>query len=315
MWLMAKRVYYYTTELVEAANDSGCGYSIIKDKIVEIINTRAISMEGFKVLDLSKGDELHYMADIFEYEGPRLFMRMSSQKPSGSYIYRDYKTSIPNNVLEGNNEDKEGIEIYTYALLDYATGILCIVNQKSAPNYKLINNIFSLYDQRYLLEFLPIPNKNGIDKIYNSRSPQITAIEVEVPIPDANMLERLFNWGSDDILDIQSGRLKATMRLSGIDRQIITDGEIETKTLIDRIKQRLGGYQKALIRGRAEGIKTQDFNFYSEYFSYPVEIRTYSIENGKKHYFTADQLITEYKDNLIMAFNENVGLLKRITNR
>lgn len=312
---MSKRVYYYTTELVEAANDNKCGYSIIKDKIVEIINLKAVPMEGFKVLDLSKGDELHYMADIFEYEGTRLFMRMSSQKPSGSYIFRDYKTRVPNNVLEENSEDKEGIEIYTYALLDYATGILCIVNQKSAPKYRLINNIFSLYDQRYALEFLPVPNKNGIDKIYNSRSPQITAIEVEVPIPSAEVLERLFDWGTDDILDIQNGRLKATMRLSGIDRQIITDGEIETQHLIDRIKQRLGGYRKALIRGRAEGIKTQDFNFYNEFFSYPVEIRTYSIENGRKHYFTADQLITEYKDNLIMAFNENVGVLKAITNR
>lgn len=312
---MSKRVYYYTTELVEAANDNKCGYSIIKDKIVEIINLKAVPMEGFKVLDLSKGDELHYMADIFEYEGTRLFMRMSSQKPSGSYIFRDYKTRVPNNVLGENSEDKEGIEIYTYALLDYATGILCIVNQKSAPKYRLINNIFSLYDQRYALEFLPVPNKNGIDKIYNSRSPQITAIEVEVPIPSAEVLERLFDWGTDDILDIQNGRLKATMRLSGIDRQIITDGEIETQHLIDRIKQRLGGYRKALIRGRAEGIKTQDFNFYNEFFSYPVEIRTYSIENGRKHYFTADQLITEYKDNLIMAFNENVGVLKAITNR
>lgn len=312
---MAKRVHYYTTELIEVSSDNKCGYSMIKDRLVEIINEKSVSMENFKILDLSNGDELHYMADIFEYEGSHLFMRMSSQKPSGSYISRNYKTRIPSNVLEGISEDKEGIEIYTYALLDYSTGILCIVNQKSAPNYKLINNFFSLYNQRYLLDFLPIPNKNGIDKIYNSRSPHISSIEVEVPVPSADVLERLFNWNAEDIIDIQDGRLKATMRLSGIDRQTITDGEIETRNLIDRIKERLGGYRKALVRARADGIKTQDFNFYNEYFSYPVEIRTYSIENGRKHYYTADQLITEYKDNLIMAFNENEIILKGIANR
>ena len=312
---MAKRVYYYTTELIEVADDNKCGYSMIKDIITEIINEKSVSMDNFKVLDLSKGDELHYMADIFEYENSRLFMRMSSQKPSGSYISRDYKTGIPSNVLEGMSEDKEGIEIYTYALLDYSTGILCIVNQKSAPSYRLINNIFSLYNQRYSLAFLPIPNRDGINKIYNSKCPHISSIEVEVPIPSADVLERLFNWKAEDIIDVQDGRLKATMRLSGIDRQTITDGEIETRNLIDRIREHLSGYRKALVRARADGIKTQDFNFYNEYFSYPVEIRTYSIENGRKHYYTADQLITEYKDNLIMAFNENEGILKSIANR
>ena len=312
---MAKRVYYYTTELIEVSNDNKCGYSMIKDRIVEIVNEKSVSVENFKVLDLSQGDEMHYMADIFEYKDSRLFMRMSSQKPSGSYISRNYKTGIPSNVLKGMSEDKEGIEIYTYALLDYSTGILCIVNQKSAPGYRLINNIFSLYNQRYSLAFLPIPNRDGINKIYNSRSPQISSIEVEIPVPSAEVLERLFNWNAEDIIDIQDGRLKATMRLSGIDRQLITDGEIETRSLIDKIRGRLGGYRKALVRARADGIKTQDFNFYNEYFSYSVEIRTYSIENGRKHYYTADQLITEYRDNLIMAFNENESLLRGITNR
>lgn len=230
-------------------------------------------------------------------------------------MHRDYTTNIPAGVLDGTNEEKEGIEVYTYALLDYETGILSIVNQQSAPNYKIINYIFGKYNTNYYLDFKPIPNPDGIDRIYRAEEPRISQVEIEVPVPSAEILEQMFGWNAEEILDIQGNELKATMKLSSVNRRMITDDEDETRGLIDCIKSKITEYNKARIRAKATGIKTQDYSFFDENFSYPIEIPTYTIISGAKYYYSADDLIIIYRDNLQMAYSENKALLKTISNR
>ena len=142
---MSRKVNFYTVDLKNLNNDLIIDYRDIKDLIISIIDENGVDVKEMKVLDLTRNNELHYSADIFAYKENILFMRMSSQKPSGSYIHRDYSTNIPEGILEGVSEEKEGIEIYTYALLDYNTGILSVVNQKGAPNYKILNHFCALY--------------------------------------------------------------------------------------------------------------------------------------------------------------------------
>lgn len=314
---MAKRVNFYMVDLYETFGDIIVEYKSIKQKIISIIeeNASESEKEGFLTLDLTRDNGLHYVADIFAFEGDKLFMRVSNQKPSGGYLRRNYSTNVPDAVISGKSEDKEGIEVYTYALLDYETGIFAIVNQQSAPNYRIINNFFLKYAPEYYMKFLPIPNKQGIDRIYAAKETQITQVEVEVPIPNANILEQLFGWNPSDILDIQGNELKAVMKLSGVERKSITENEEESRGLIDCIKDKLSTYHKARIRAKAEGIKTQDYSFFDENFSYPIEIPTYKIIQGQKHYFSAKELIEIYQDNLQMAYNENKRVLKAISNR
>ena len=80
------------------------------------------------------------------------------------------------------------------------------------------------------------------------------------------------------------------MKISGIDRQLITNDEEETKGVIDCIKGKITSYQRAKVRAKAEGIKTQDYSFFDENFTYPVEIATYKIVSGEKYYHTAKDL-------------------------
>ena len=86
---------------------------------------------------------------------------------------------------------------------------------------------------------------------------------------------------------VQGKGLKATMKLSGIDRRIITDTEEETRSLINCIKNQITAYNKARIRAKAEGVKTQDYSFFEENFSYPIDIPIYEPIGDKKHYYNA----------------------------
>lgn len=312
---MNKKVNFFTVELFESVTSQETDYKKLKEIFVEIINDKATKHDDFYVLDLTRDKDLHYVADIFAYEDQHLMIRISCQKPSGAYLHRDYSTNIPEAILHGISEQEEGIELYTYAYLNYDTGILALVNQKGAPSHRVLNHVLSLYNVNYYMNFVPIPNANGIDRIYNSNNSQITQVEIEVPVPSAEVLQNMFGWGDNDILDVQGRGMKATMKLSCVERKPLTDDETSSKGLIDCIKSKITEYNKAKIRAKADGKKTQDYNFFDENFTYPVEIPSYHIVSGEKRYYTADELISIYSDNLIMAFNENYQVLKAISDR
>lgn len=306
---------FFMVELLEAAIGQEISYKELKNLIIETVDKNALEYKNFRVIDLSKENELHYVADIFEYKTNYLFMRISKQKPSGGFLYRDYETNEPESLLNGANETKKGIEIYTYALLDYDTGILSIVNQQGAPNHRVINYLFSKYNLNYSMNFIPIANKKGIERIYMAQEPCISQIEIEVPVPNTEALEKLFQWKDKDILDMQGKKLKAVMKVSSVDRKVITDDEEETKKVIDSMKKCLSVYSKAKIRAKAKLLKTQDYNFFDDNFSYEVHVPSYTLQGGEKHYYSADEFVDVYRQGLFEAYEESKDILKAITDR
>lgn len=306
---------FFMVELMEAAIGREISYEGLKELVIEIIDNNSVKYNNFCVIDLSKENELHYVADVFEYKKNYLFMRISKQKPSGGFLYRDYETNEPESLLDGFNETKKGIEIYTYALLDYETCILSIVNQQGAPNHKVINYLFGKYNVNYSMNFVPIANKKGIERIYMAQEPCISQIEIEVPVPNAESLEKLFQWKDKNILDMQGKKLKAVMKVSSVDRKVITDDEEETKKVIDSIRNCLPVYNKAKIRAKSKTLKTQDYNFFDDNFSYEVHIPTYTLQDGDKHYYSAEELVGVYRQGLFEAYEESKDILKAITDR
>lgn len=312
---MASKIYYYMVDLMDTMGDTKREHKEIKSILNDIIRKYGVNNKGIITLDLSSDDNLHFIADIFDFKNEYAFMRLSSQKPTGSFIHRDYETYHPSALLEGASEDKEGIEIYTYVLFYYGTGILSIVNQREAPGHKVLNNMFRKYASDCYLKFVAIPNRDGVDRIYYGNNPSISAIEVDVPTPSADILESVFKWDDKDILDSISGDLSVSIRISGLDRRFIIEGEEQSKNIIDKIKSRLSAFNKAKIRGKADGIKTQDFNFFNEMFSYPIDIKKSTLVNGQVHYYTVEELVQHYKKSLLEAYDKNIQLLKVITNR
>lgn len=311
---MDKKVNYYKVELHSDGGEEN--YHKIKDELIKVVDSNAMVNDKLHIVELYDEGGLHVIADIFDYKNDFLFMRLSGQKPTGAYIQRDYKNNIPKPVFNGKSEDERGIESYTYVFFKYCTGILEIVNQIGAPNYKKMNDLFTKYTENYYLKFSPIPNPNGIDLIYGKKESSISKIEIEVPVPNAEALERIFGWRTQDILDFQQDSLKAVLELSGIDRKKLTDNAEKTDKLIDVVKGTItNGIRKAKLRGKIDGKKMQDYNFFDENFTFPVDIRTYRIDGGRKVYLTAKELISQYKDNLEMAYNENEDLLRMISNR
>ncbi len=310
------KVYYYTIKLRDVRSGTVCNLSKVKEKLISIIdgeNSKCVEAEGreWKAIDLTRENQVfHFIADVFDYKDEYLFLRLSSQKPTGDYLERDYSTGVPSEVLKGIGPDKKGIEIYTYALLDYEKGILSIVKQQSAPSHKILGEFFTKYCSDYFLEFIPIPNKEGIKYIYEGTNPSISSLEIEVPVPEAKYLEKLFNWSEEEILDLELNKeLKATIRLSPVRRQPITDKTVDVKRIIDIVKDHLNDYRGAVMRGKAEGTSTMDYNFFDAIFSYEITIEKYKVEDDEKKYLSSTELIGYYKSGLVDAYRRNRDML------
>ena len=179
-----------------------------------------------------------------------------------------------------------------------------------------MKNIFLKYSREYDLILDPIPNKNGIKSIYEGKDSEITRVEVECAMPDAATLEHVFGWKDSEILNVITKRnLTAQLILKPRAYRRITCDTEETQGLLDCIKEILPKYKKGRIRAKTRNIKVQDYNLFDDYFSYPIDINIYHIENYTKIYYSVEELVEIFRENLIMAFRENQELLATVMGR
>lgn len=312
-----KNAYFFTVKLSEVRTGEEVNYQLLQGVMQEIIENYGIEQQNYITLNLTLDDDpMHIIFDVFDYKNTRLFGRLSKQRPSNTMIQRDYRTYQKQDVLPDVSLDERGIEVYTYAYLDYETGILNIVYAKGAPDERVLKNLFLKYNTDYQIEIEAIPNARGIEQIYQGINSEIIRVEIEAGLPDAATLEHVFGWNNRELLDVINQRnLIVDFVLKPQPRRGITYDTEETINLIDCIKQALPRYKKAKVKAKARNVKARDYNLFEDYFSYPIEIPTYRTENYQRIQYSVDELVTIYKNNLIMAFNENRTLLLIATGR
>lgn len=317
--MASKKAYFFKLDIIDK-NNSKCDYHLIQSEIMNIINENAYVQDNYKSLDLTvTRTELHNIMDIFEYEKTRLFCRLSKQKPGNEFIGREYHNYKKADIVDSNDHQNFGIEQYTFAMLNYETGVVCIVSAQGAPNEKAFIKMFEKFSENYKLELTDILNEHGIEKIYNGTNPEIMNFEIEVPLPKGSMLENVFGWNLDEIIDsVEDNNLKVSVTVkSNYRRGVVTESEGEVKKIINKIKEKCRNidYTKAKMKAKTKNIKAREYNFYEENFSYPIDITNYHIENYTKVYFTVDELVDIYRNNLLMAYNESIELINMTIGR
>lgn len=312
-----KKVYFFKVGLYDN-NNNELDYHLLKKLFMDIINNNATIQENYFSLDLTLDDDImHIMWDVFEYQNTRLFGRLSRQTPSNSIIQRDYRTYVKEDVLPCEDEKNMGIEKYTYGSLDYNTGIFSFVSSKGTPTEKVICNAISKYANDFKIEIFPIPNANAIETIYQEENSEITRVEIEIPKPNPGDLENLLGWDENKIMDtVMDRNLTASIVIKPLTRRTsLTYDAEESRSIINLIKNRLSGYNKAKIKAKSRTISLRDFNLFDENFSYPIDITPYHVVDYNRINYTVDELVNIYKQNLVLSFLENKEILTTIADR
>lgn len=314
--MATKKVYFYKTSVLDA-RERELDLLSLKDVLGDIIGKNSFFHDDYWSLDISPLSEpLHFVWDVFQYKHGRLFFRLSKQKPNSSFIQREYSTYEKSDILPSGTEKQNGIEIYTFGSLEYSTGLCSIVSSQGAPGINALENAFTKYKSEYKIEFVAIPNLDAIQSIYNGERPNVSQVEVEIPLPSLKVLESVFGWNEKEILNVVGERnLLLNVTLKGQPRTMLTNGTEETQGIIDQMRNNIGGYLKAKLKGKTAKERLRDYNFFEENFSYPIDILDYHVENYERIYYTVDELVEIYRQHIINAYYDNEKILKQITGR
>lgn len=314
---MARKVYFFTINL--KYENKELDYRKLGQILHPIIENNAVDINGTKVFNLTfESDDMHTYLDIFSYrKDVSLFARATKQKPTGSMISREYDTAHYDGLLNGEPESIRGIETCSYLYCDLKKGILAIATSLGAPGEGCFTRIFSKYSTEYEISLLAVPNPDGISRIYGKSAVEISQISVDVPVPDPVLLESIFGVDGKELYDeISAEKLKAQIRfVSNVKKGKITDNTEDSMKIIDKIMNRLPLLSAAKLRAKTLGEKTRDYNFYEENFYFPIDIKEFRFENGKKVYLSSDELVNAYSISIMGIYNMSKDFVLGVANR
>lgn len=318
---MANRnIYYYKINLFSRDGKRQCNYRLLQDILKKMIEDPTISKTNgnAKIIDLTATSEtLHTTIDIFRYKKDYLFMRTSRQKPTATMISREYATGKASDVLQGVSEDTKGIEKYTYVTVDYTDGILSMLGAQGAPDQGILVALFDRYSDKYDVELQAIPNINGIQKIYKKEKTEISEINLTIPVSNPVLLENLLGRKGRQLFeDMARDSLQTTIKITSATKNgKLTYNSDDSEKLLDCIQDKVDNYEKASVRARYEGCKTQTYNFGDNMFSFSVPINTTHIVEGNTVYYSECEYMTRCIEAMRYAYNENRDYIRLAANR
>lgn len=316
---MQKKAYFFKMELWNVEENVEKDYKNVRHILQEIVDKHAIQDKKEYTLNVTEGVDLHTMVDVVKLTDEYCYCRAAQQKPTGSFTERNYMTNISKELLDGKAENEVGIEIHSYFLISFVTGIVEAIIAQGAPKEKVLSNIFEVYASDYSVEMIPIPNPSGAQSIYGKEGLVISKLAFETVRPDPTILNGILGiQGSELLAQSIEDNIKIQVSLVADSRgeKLIEDSTIANGMIRSiEVMKRAGNYTKALFRGKYEDKKTRDYSFFDENFSYPVDIPLYRIRGSEKQYYRAEELKDIYYQHMFAAYHDVKGIIVPLANR
>lgn len=309
--MAVRKIYFFETKLYDEMGRK-VSQQELKKIIMDILSTKGIKQNDHISVDITPyDDDMHVIFDAYDYSENKLFGRFSKQLPKNTLVHHEYNTYKDSEILPGVDEKESGIEKYTYGMLYYNTGIWAFVSAQGATNEKALKMFVEKFKSGYTLEIIPIPNEKGIENIYNGKEPEISKIEIEVPLPSAEVLEKLFGWKDDELLEnLNESKIRVVTALKAEPRRTITDDPNIVKKIIEAVNGGKEGYNKAKMLAKARTVKAREYNFFDDNFMYPIDVTSYHMRANERVYYSSQELVDIYRQNMVVAFNDSRGILE-----
>lgn len=239
---------------------------------------------------------------------------------------------------------KKNVYFYELVLEDAKTGSMIPVNQyrdilSDIISSNCINNSIELtYEQtepvlmdvlentdEYL--FVRLSRKrlnNSIQKRnYKTRkttdvlAPQVNRISFDIARPNAELLEGMFGFTDEEIISVMS---KKTASLVVDVKPDFRGYLIDDPGLIERLINVLRGnriqYNTIKIVGKKDRRGPQhEYDLYEEYFKYPIEIKEFRQEGGRKFEVSKAAIRRDYKDKMTKVYDQYKNVLLAFVDR
>jgi len=317
--MATKTVEFLKVELLDKG-DNILDYKKIKNELEDIFAKHCVENSDCKSLDLSpqiKPDDIEpkKVLDIFN-DALYLFGRISKKKSRNALIRRDYDTLVADEVFTPTDALKQGVEVFTFFVLDYKKGIIVIANAKDAPGASDLNNIFENYKSEFHLKFTGIPNSNGVNVLLGAPKPEISKIEFELTRPNVEYLMKVLGLEESAVMEMLKEKyFLANLVIKAAPYKKLEDNQGIIKNVINKIKEVKDNYEKTIITGKSEEFNTMRFDLHAKFFTYPLDIKNYHWVQKKKVEYTLKEITKQFQDGLHEAYLGNYKMVTALADR
>lgn len=318
--MAAMTVEFFKVKILKRSNREELEYKLIEQILGSIFEKYAVKNNGSTSIDLSpkimpNSVEPKEVMDLFD-DDSYLFGRICRKKANNAIIKRDYTTLKAETVFTNMESTKNGIEVFTFFILDYNKGILSIVNTKGAPGTKAFKALCENYCPEYDFEFMSIPNEEGVRVLYLSENPEISRMEFELPSPNAEFLQRVLGLNEGVIRDIIKDNVySASIIFKPAPYNKLVCKKEKVKEILDILINKKKQFSKTLIKGKSEKFGSRNFDLNARLFTYPIDIRQYRIVQGQRIEYSLQEIVEQFKYGLHMAYETNYDMINAIADR
>lgn len=317
--MATKTVEFLKVDLFDEANNV-IDVKKIKEIFGEIFNRECVENDDCKSLDLSpntKPDDIEpkKILDIF-HDDMFLFGRVSKKKSRNALMRRNYETLVADEVFNTSESLNQGVEVFTFFLMDYERGIVAIANAKDAPGASDLNNIFESYYKEYHLEFTGIPNADGINVLFGATKPEISKIEFEITRPNIEYLMKVLQLDESVVMEMLRDKyFSANLIIKAEPYKKLENDQSIIQRVINKLKSVKDNYEKTVITGKSEDFNTRKFDLHAKFFTYPLDIKNYHWVQKKKVEYTLSEITTQFQEGLHEAYLGNYNMITALADR
>lgn len=311
---MAKKNVYFFKVVI---TDKSTNRSINPNEIKNVLKTIFRENGKNNSLRLCNDDIDKVVLDIIEDTSEYLFAKLSKKKPNFSIQKRNYETLETTDVLLKDEVGNNGVESFTFFILGYKHGILSIINVKGAPNDNTLKGIFELYNDNFSMENEAIPNKEMINQLKDGSNPKINRLKIGIAQPNAKFLQDILKWSDTKICDEMSlNSSSVVFEIRPHFRKSLLDNISDVKNLIFDLVKHRDEFESLVITGKPNDNENQrEYDLFEEYFKYQIDVKEYSIIDGRKREKDKKDILEDYKKSMQKIYDDNKLLLLTMANR
>lgn len=248
--------------------------------------------DGHRAVDLSASNS-EYVIEVVSYEMHRAFIKIGQQNPSNTVALRDRTTLETESVPM---RESQLLELYTFSLIDFETGIVSYIGINGAPRISAIRKLFeqSAEQKEHIIAHLAAIMTRDILNVL-IRKHIISKISVTVAVPEDQILSDigLDQASFDDIRNIRTRT--ATYKIVGRRNKNILSSSGKIAELIASIKMKFGDNLKGLTaNARDENEKSQAYDLLQYNFT-----KTVVLGNADSTLLTLD----DFKKALVQTYD------------
>ena len=241
-----------------------------------------------------------YVIEVISYEEHRAFIKIGQQNPSNTVALRDRTTLETESVPM---RESQLLELYTFCLIDFETGIVSYIGINGAPRISAVRNLFDQGIDRgenVSTHLAAIMTNDILDVLVKKHI--ISKLSVTVAVPEDQILSDigLDRESFDSIRNIKTKMV--TYKLVGRRNKNIFSSSGKLAELIASIKMKYGDNLKGLnANAKDQGEKSQSYDLMQYNFTKTVvlgkEDSGLLLDDDFKEALL--QTYTRYKDELL----------------